>query len=176
MAGTTATKRYGFAAGRKPGDPRLYPALLLGLSVALFFFLYPTTAWSLLIIAPLTLLGLYRLIRSPGDAWYVELGSDELSIHFFGSTTIPYSDIESVEQLFPSGFWRLLEMGAVKWGNLFGGAAYQDVDCRVKLSFRRRIRGGLIPPFRRKWVIPMEDPEEFAADVNARIAFAARSR
>jgi hypothetical protein len=171
------TRRYALGVGRKSTDSRIYHALRLGLLFVLLFLLYRT--WGLIIFMPVGLFGVYNLIRPIGDRWYVELDQNHLVIHVFGRTRIDYNNIESATQIIPTGVSRSFQSAAIVWSRLWGGSPAKNPDSRVKLRLKRAVWWSPILPLRiprRTVSISVESPEEFAADVNARIAFATESR
>jgi hypothetical protein len=127
----------------------------------------------------MALLGVYNLIGPMGDRWYVELDRDHLVIQVLGRHRIAYDKIETATQIIPTGAARSFQSAAIEWSRLWGGSPPKNPDSRVRLKLERAVWWSPILPFRiprRTLSIPMESPEEFAADVNARIGFAAESQ
>jgi hypothetical protein len=175
----TPTRRYAIGVGRKSTDSRVYPVLLLVLSfVLLLLFFFLDSPWVLIIFVPMGLTGVYNLIRPIGDRMYVELDQSQLVIQVLGRTRIAYDNIETATQIIPTGAARSFQSAAIEWSRLWGGSPPKNPDSRVRLRLKRAVWWSLIPLLRiprRTVSIPMESPVEFAADVNARIAFATES-
>ncbi len=171
----TPTKRYAIAAGRRSTDSRIYPALILCALAVYWFIALP--AWLLIPGIPVLGHGVYRLFRPIGEKWCVELASDSLTIQFLGRNTFAYRDLISADRRIPQGLMRPLVSFSIVWGRLWGGGSRTDPDSLVKLRLKRWTwcRLGYLKIPRRVLQIPMESPEEFAADVNARTALAAQS-
>ena len=166
MPDRTPVQRYALASIRSLLDTHVLAAALIGF--AIISIVITRSPWSLVVALPIGALGVYRYFRPFNPAWYVELADRELVIHILGSTTIPYSQIDSSTQLRPTGFGRRVESVAMRFAGVSGSP-----DNRVKLKFRKWLWCTLLPPLRiprPSWAIPMEDPEQFAADVNARVA------
>lgn len=171
---TPDNKRYGI--GPMPLFTRMRGAVIVAVSVVIAL---TWQSWIVaLIVSPIVAWGAYLMLRRQPlvVSFYNELTNDRLILHRIPSlpdTVIPYSRIDHVE-LGRWGKWRrAFEKSAVSFNRLFGGHDMSHfVDNWVLLHMNGWIWLWIffIPFPTRKLRVLTERREEFAADLQQRIA------